>query len=370
MDNNTRTQAGIRMGHILQHCEVAAANQQPQQGYNRPILVRLTHDHARSNDSKTIFLSTFFEHLQLPLTGSITDSDVNFSDTEVEERLRKSVDAFADYLMNNFYVPLKAVANQTPQSSPMTHSALQRAQGSALPENVVGTSTRISALRGECLLRDRHRCVISRKFDLREASKRHKAEPREAKDDDEKLIRLDDVEPLEVAHILPHSLVDASANSLVDSTRKTALDILNMFDVGIVRVIEGVEIDRPFNAITLSTKHHLYFGSFEIFFEGPLSNQPPHTYRIDAFDSFIGGISGLPVTRTLYLAKNRSIDPPSPRLLAIHCAIGHILHLSGAGEYIDRIWRDAEEYGVRQDGSTDIGTLIGWKLGGCVDVQS
>ncbi|KAL8366258.1 hypothetical protein RB595_004840 [Gaeumannomyces hyphopodioides] len=370
MDDDTRTQAGIRMRHILQHCEVAAAIQQPRQGYNRPVLIRLTHDHARSDDSKTIFLSTFFEHLQLPLTGSITDSDVNFSDTKVEERFRKSVDAFADYLMDNFYLPLKTVANRTPQPSPMTHSALQRAQGSAFPEDVVGTPTRISTLRGECLLRDKHRCVISRKFDMNEGHKRHQATQGNATDDDGEPIMSNGVEHLEVAHILPHSLVDASADSLLDSTRKATLDILNMFDVGVVRMIEGVEIDRPFNAITLSMNHHLKFGSFQIFFEGPLSNQPPHTYRIDAFDDFIGRALGLPVTRTLHLTEDRNIDPPSPRLLAIHCAIGHILHLSGAGDYIDRIWRDAEEHGVRHDGSTDIRTLISWKLSECVGVQS
>ncbi|KAL8412951.1 hypothetical protein RB596_009488 [Gaeumannomyces avenae] len=198
-----------------------------------------------------------------------------------------------------------------------------------------------------------------------EGCKRDRATRGNATDDDGKPITPtpDNIDHTRIAHILPHSLVNASAKSL-----KATLHILNMFDVGIVRIIKGVEIDRPFNAITVSWTHHCSFGSFEIFFEGPLSDQPPHTYRIDAFNSFMGAVLGLPVTRTLHLTADRNIDPPSPRLLAIHCAIGHILHLSGVGEYIDRIWRDAEEYGVRQDGSTDIGTLIGWKLGGCVGV--
>ncbi|KAL8330580.1 hypothetical protein RB593_001548 [Gaeumannomyces tritici] len=95
MEEDTRAQADIRMRHILQHCE-AAANQQPQQGYNHPALVRLTHDYARSDDSKSLFLSSFFEHLDLPLAGNV-DSDVDFSDPEVKARLCKSVDAFAEY---------------------------------------------------------------------------------------------------------------------------------------------------------------------------------------------------------------------------------------------------------------------------------
>ncbi|KAI3335905.1 hypothetical protein F4824DRAFT_462853, partial [Ustulina deusta] len=39
----------------------------------------------------------------------------------------------------------------------------------------------------------------------------------------------------------------------------------------------------------------------------------------------------LSVTRTLYPTPTRAIYPPSPRLLAIHHAIAHILHLSAAG---------------------------------------
>ncbi|KAL8359208.1 hypothetical protein RB598_007869 [Gaeumannomyces tritici] len=329
MEEDTRTQANIRMRHILQHCE--AAIQQPQQGYNHPALVRLTHDYARSDDSKRLFLSSFFGHLDLPLAGGI-DPDIDFSDPQ-------------------------AASNRTPQPSPITHSAVQRAQGAALHQSGVGTPDRVSTLRGTCLVRDRHRCVISRKFDTVEGRKRREAG--DARDDDGLPIGPHDIRLLEVAHILPHSLVQAS-NSQLSTAQKAALDILNMFDMGVVHLIDGVEIDRPYNAITLSHEHHFDFGSFRIFFE-PVSNQP-HTYRIDAFDSFNRATLGLPVTRTLYLSENRTIDPPSPRLLAIHCAIGHILHLSGAGDYIDRIFYDAEEYGVRSDGSTQLGVLLSAKL--------
>ncbi|KAL8295068.1 hypothetical protein RB600_000847 [Gaeumannomyces tritici] len=395
MEEDTRAQADIRMRHILQHCE-AAANQQPQRGYNHPALVRLTHDYARSDDSKSLFLSSFFEHLDLPLAGNVTDSDVDFSDPEVKERLCKSVDAFAEYLMDNFFLPrktslsflspcplrraslthasfyyiVKAVSNKTPQPSPITNSAVQRAQGSDLPQAFVGTPERVSTLRGTCLVRDRYRCVISRKFDTTEGRKRYEAAPGNARDDDGHPIGPRDFRTLEVAHILPHSLTKAS-DSLLGLGRKAALDVLNMFDVGVVYMIEGAEIDRPYNAITLSHEHHLDFGSFRIFFE-PVPDQPPHTYRINAFKDFVGETLGLPVTRTLYLTEDRNIDPPSPRLLAIHRAIGHILHLSGAGDYIDRVFRDAEEYGVRSDGSTQLGILLSSKLNSvaCIGVRS
>jgi hypothetical protein len=60
--------------------------------------------------------------------------------------------------------------------------------------------------------------------------------------------------------------------------------------------------------------------------------------------------------RTLFTYP--TIDLPSERLLAIHYAIVHILHLSGAGEYIDRILRDMEEGIVRADGSTQLHLMV------------
>jgi hypothetical protein len=132
-----------------------------------------------------------------------------------------------------------------------------------------------------------------------------------------------------------------------------------MFDVGVGYSIEGVEIDRPRNALTLAPGIHRWFGNFDIFFESVPDS--PHTYRIDSFlpARAVRGI--LPVTRTLHLIDTQTIDPPSPRLLAIHSAIAHILHLSAAGDYIDEILRDmerAEELGAQTDGSTDLGRLV------------
>ncbi|CAF3447776.1 unnamed protein product [Fusarium graminearum] len=70
----------------------------------------------------------------------------------------------------------------------------------------------------------------------------------------------------------------------------------------------------------------------------------------------------VPVTRTLF-TEDRSIDPPSARLLAVHRAIAHILHLSAAGDYIDHVLRDVDEFGIRADGSTDLSRLLKLRLG-------
>jgi hypothetical protein len=124
-----------------------------------------------------------------------------------------------------------------------------------------------------------------------------------------------------------------------------------MFDHGAAHLIEGTNIDRPGNAITVTSFMHQWFGNFKVFFE-PVEQQV-HTYHIDTFSPMILG-DVLPVRRTLYLTESRTIDPPSPRLLAIHNAIAHILHLSAARAYINKILRDLEDQSVREDGSSEL----------------
>lgn len=140
-----------------------------------------------------------------------------------------------------------------------------------------------------------------------------------------------------------------------------------MFDPGVIHTIEASNIDRPLNAVTLTGHFHQSFGNFKIYFE-PKGDQVQHTYKIDNVKSNnIFGNPILPVTRTLYLTPNHTIEPPAPRLLAIHSAIGHILHLSGAGEHIDRIIRDIDEVDIMENGSTELGLYVGLKLGGWMD---
>ncbi|OAA56722.1 hypothetical protein SPI_07729 [Niveomyces insectorum RCEF 264] len=139
-----------------------------------------------------------------------------------------------------------------------------------------------------------------------------------------------------------------------------------MFDKNVAHWFEGVDIDRPRNALTLSHHFHQYFGAFEVYFEA-VPNEL-HTYRIQSFlpPPMLVGL-GLPVTRQLFLTEGHTIDPPLPRLLAVHRAIAHILHLSGAGLYIDKLLRDMEDSVVRSDGSSELGRIVTLGLKGWLD---
>lgn len=138
-----------------------------------------------------------------------------------------------------------------------------------------------------------------------------------------------------------------------------------MFDTDIAHLIEGPDIDRPRNALTLTNNLHLFFGDFQIYFE-PVDDLP-NTYKIDTFLPYAALNYLLPVTRSLFVTKERTIDPPSPRFLAVHRAIAHILHLSAAGRYIDKILEDREEQSIRVDGSTPLGQLVQLRMDGWWD---
>lgn len=55
-----------------------------------------------------------------------------------------------------------------------------------------------------------------------------------------------------------------------------------MFDIGVGGLIEGVEIDRPFNTLPLGLDYHRLFGAFKVYFT-PVADQEPHTYKIETF---------------------------------------------------------------------------------------
>lgn len=94
---------------------------------------------------------------------------------------------------------------------------------------------------------------------------------------------------------------------LQDESKKIALAILNMFDDGVVHLIDGIDIDRSRNAITLTHDFHQLFGNFEVYFE-PRGKQQ-HTYQIESIRTGILRHRIFPVDRTLFLTDTRTIDP-------------------------------------------------------------
>jgi hypothetical protein len=101
-----RAQAKRRFYHIVNHFEATDDGSSGSSGtstrYNRPLLIRLTYEYARSEVSQDGFLQAFFQTMALSM-----DQDVDLSDEKLEEEVRSTLVGFADYLMDNFFLPCK-----------------------------------------------------------------------------------------------------------------------------------------------------------------------------------------------------------------------------------------------------------------------
>lgn len=75
--------------------------------YNRHLLIRYTYEYALSEESRAHFLQTFFQALELTIDGP---ARVNLSDKEQANELWLKISAFADFLVDNFYLPRAALS--------------------------------------------------------------------------------------------------------------------------------------------------------------------------------------------------------------------------------------------------------------------
>jgi hypothetical protein len=70
--------------------------------YTRHLLIRYTYEYALSEESQIHFLQTFFQALELTIDG---EGRVNLGDKEQANELWLKISAFADFLVDNFYLP-------------------------------------------------------------------------------------------------------------------------------------------------------------------------------------------------------------------------------------------------------------------------
>lgn len=119
-NDEQRAQATARFRRIVNHSEaVEPASRYNPLKYNRPALIRLTFEYARSAESRDRFLAAFFQSLALDILGHGDLSDEEFAD------LREPLFGFAEFLMTNFFLPrmlslsLSTIVPFPPLSSPV-----------------------------------------------------------------------------------------------------------------------------------------------------------------------------------------------------------------------------------------------------------
>jgi hypothetical protein len=104
LETEQRVRATQIFHQIIDHCEPSQTKNGP---YKRISLVRLTYEYALSRDS---FLTYFFKYITGETSFSIALSRfVDFDDwnSERKNELALGLTDFADYLVDNFFLPCK-----------------------------------------------------------------------------------------------------------------------------------------------------------------------------------------------------------------------------------------------------------------------
>lgn len=94
-----RDEAESRFHAIVDHFR---SRTPPNGDYDRAALVHHTYAYARTEKSKENLLQAFFRSLELTLTET---DDFDLSDEENERELSLKFTGFADYLLENFFLP-------------------------------------------------------------------------------------------------------------------------------------------------------------------------------------------------------------------------------------------------------------------------
>ncbi|QSS63967.1 hypothetical protein I7I51_01028 [Histoplasma capsulatum] len=107
---------------------------------------------------RDILLRAFFAFVKF---NPADEEHIDSSDERLANQIGKGLATFADFLLENFFLPQSRLLVDTPHNITLHIWAIQT-------HEFTGTRERISDFQGPCLIRDHHRCVISRVFDQQE----------------------------------------------------------------------------------------------------------------------------------------------------------------------------------------------------------
>ncbi|KAI9436374.1 hypothetical protein F5148DRAFT_1380312 [Russula earlei] len=184
----------------------------------------------------------------------------------------------------------------------------------------------------KALIRDNWRCIVTGLIDL------------DAPEDN--IAPFEQSSPgiyTECAHIIPEAtffgLVPKSGeNSKLDFSA-TILAVLQRFHYDITK-FNGEKVHSLTNVITLEQNIHDRFDRLELYFEA--TSQKDH-YEV----KFYGRVPpNFQQFVTFSTRDPEHLPVPSPELLSLHATCCKVAKLSGSAEYIDRVYRDADEMDV------------------------
>ncbi|KAA1470023.1 hypothetical protein DENSPDRAFT_667668 [Dentipellis sp. KUC8613] len=181
----------------------------------------------------------------------------------------------------------------------------------------------------EALIRDDYRCMITGKIDGHSYARGLLPLPPEK-----------GTTITACCHIIPEFLGLHGAQS--HTTNKTYWTLLNRFGyTDIQHELTGNMIYRLENVLTLGLDLRVWFESLCLWFEAVEGET--HCYHIRTVSPCYL-VPPLP-PQICFVAQNK-LPLPCPKYLAIHAACCRIAHMSGATEYVGRVYREEEKLGV------------------------
>jgi len=113
--------------------------------------------------------------------------------------------------------------------------------------------------------------------------------------------------------------------------------------------LNGADIHSLDNIMTLQHDIHSWFDKLQLWFEAV--DDKENTYNICATDEI--ALLSCKANPIVFKSTHPDLPLPDPVYLRIHAAICRVAHLSGAGEYMDKILEDLEDIRVlSNDGSS------------------
>ncbi|CAL5871392.1 uncharacterized protein PFLUO_LOCUS5642 [Penicillium psychrofluorescens] len=286
------------------------------------------------NDNVVQFLLTVFKFL--PLQGQVNLA----RDVAVchDDDMLRQLD---NYIDSSLLRPLLAQGGRTPA---ITSSSLPGAEESVedlLSLDLESATRQQTVLRRKCLERDEYRCVVTKA-----CLPGHGTSPS------------DRHAPLEAVHIIPFAL-----GSFPSDERRANAEVWSC----IYRYFPNIQclfhenqgdINRLDNVMMMVSFLHKEFGAFRFVL---VETETPNRYRVKRFSRFSDFFDNLMPEYTVSPANHPLHPPPKKQFLAVHAAVGNILHTTGRGAQIEEILDqlgDDDSYGLATDGSTKIADLL------------
>jgi len=191
-----------------------------------------------------------------------------------------------------------------------------------------------STAKKHALYRDGYRCVVTGKYDagsvlvIKELREKLNADPSV------------DVEVTQCAHIFAQSTNQGiKPGSHKRDYAATMWAVMVRF--GYTKLpddLNGSNVHRLENVMTVVPVFHLFFDQLKVWF---VATNTENKYKLEAAEPFI--LKNYPEYVTFKTPDPAKFPVPSADYLSIHAVCAKVAHLSGAGECIDKFYRDMDD---------------------------